>query len=203
MPQFIKCGPVSTLKQARRVLEMARGLKKYYALSKTLRREAVKLLNVVRTVGDAVDMAKASTVTQVEGVWGRYYFQHSRQVLGVKFTYYTNSEDRYVHLLVEDRIHTPFHKNTSYRPYALRCAKEAWRQQDKVKALTTRGLAKLAVSFLHLVTPEDSIKAGNCAPGTAAWMERHGVKNSITLRGLLKHAGDPRVARVLAHVANS
>ena len=85
---------------------------------------------------------------------------------------------------------------------AIKQAVEAWKAQDRAAALARRDFPHLLrENVIVLVTREDSYRAGNCQPGTEAWISQTGIGNGrwcVPASALLAYVGDNRVARVLA-----
>lgn len=88
---------------------------------------------------------------------------------------------------------------------ALREAIVAWRKQDEAAALVRdRFKHLLRDDVTILITREDSYRAGNCVPGTEAWIDSTNIGHGrwcVPASALLVHADQTHVANVLA-VAN-
>ena len=90
------------------------------------------------------------------------------------------------------------------RKTAVKRAVEAWKKQRQLEKENREFLKELQPkdrSFL--VSIEDSLRAGNCRPGTESWMRQNGLlgKSFVGIHVLIPHLGDSRVRRVLQVVA--
>ena len=94
-----------------------------------------------------------------------------------------------------------FHSESGEK-WALQSALRAWKRQDELAEKNRH-----VVSFLTgeetgacpLIRREDSYRAGNCGPGTEAWLRNMGWSGREFLSGLalIPHLDDPRVLRVI------
>ena len=100
--------------------------------------------------------------------------------------------DHDYHITATDILTLPVHNWECY--LATRIATNV--EHRRLAALTTN--AKLAEMEDVFVCRQDSIVAGNCAAGTAAWIQRNGIQEShIPAVELAKRATESRVAIVI------
>lgn len=81
-------------------------------------------------------------------------------------------------------------------------AVEAWRKQDGFAAKNRDVIAFLKgdeLGFCPIIIREDSYRAGNCEPGTEAFLKSKGWSGKEFIPGILlvSHLDDPRVVRVV------
>lgn len=95
----------------------------------------------------------------------------------------------------------PYHvdRAEAYQPrWAAEDAVRAWRRQAAERKASARAMARAFLDASIQATVRDSLAAGNCEPGTLAWMEKHGIKRpAVPVRDLFRWRRDPAVRRVI------
>lgn len=189
-------------RSAIRALQAARGLKRYYALDPETREYVRAWFHAhdLPCVADAIDMALNATREEA-GPWWLIAQQPALVRMGVAAYPALTSQLR-VSWVVQADGREDYHTETWYGPHdAIRQAVSAWRRQAAERKLEARQFARIALDGSIRATIQHSLAAGNCRPGTEAWMRQHGIQDGVEARHLLRYRHDHRVRRVLAQVA--